>query len=644
MKERMLLVGEGVIAEAVSNRLAAHYTFTRQPDFNAGVPEGTAFAIVVHDASRPLLYREAENRLRPAGIPWLRAFATFGEGVIGPLIDPNESGCSQCADKRRFIAAPDSREMLELEQNNRDAVRDPWVSKTGARHIALFICNEIDRIMGDDTSQLKQTLLLINLNTLESSLHSFIPDPLCTICSVMADDSQEAAKIALQPNPKTSPESFRVKEADELKETLGKGLLDQRTGIFNGKMYDAILPFADMIVNMPLWTGHEGVGGRSHSYENSELTALLEGLERYSGIAPLGKRTIVHDCYFNVKDRALDPVKTGLHDENQYRQAGFPFRPFHPKRPLHWVWGYSFLQERPILVPESLAYYSLGREDAFVYETSNGCAIGGSLEEAIFHGILEVAERDSFLMTWYGRLPLRQLDIQSCEDLELKLMVNRVRRVAGYELYVFNSTMEHGIPSIWAVAKNSKRQGLNLICSAGAHPDPVKAVKSALHELAGMMLKHDRHLEESRDKYEAMLHNPFLVREMQDHSMLYGLPEAEERLRFLLEQTRPPQTFSEAFKERKKTLDLTEDLRHLLETFRRLNLEVIVIDQTSPVTKRSGLSCVKVLIPGMLPMTFGHSLTRLSGLERVLTVPMELGYTTEPLQSEQLNPHPHPFP
>lgn len=60
--------------------------------------------------------------------------------------------------------------------------------------------------------------------------------------------------------------------------------------------------------------------------------------------------------------------------------------------------GLFILQKRPILIPESLAYYSLGREDSFVYETSNGCALGGSLEEAIFHAILEAAERDSFCL------------------------------------------------------------------------------------------------------------------------------------------------------------------------------------------------------------------------------------------------------
>ena len=126
--------------------------------------------------------------------------------------------------------------------------------------------------------------------------------------------------------------------------------------------------------------------------------------------------------------------------------------------------------------------------------------------------------------------------------------------------------------------------------------------------------------------------------------MLYGLPEAEERLRFLLDDHRPLRTFAEEFKWQTKSADLADDLRDILQKFRRLNLEVIVVDQTTPVIKRNGLYCVKVLIPGMLPMTFGHHLTRVTGLERVLRVPMELGYTKQPLTLEQLNPHPHPFP
>jgi ribosomal protein S12 methylthiotransferase accessory factor len=73
-------------------------------------------------------------------------------------------------------------------------------------------------------------------------------------------------------------------------------------------------------------------------------------------------------------------------------------------------------------------------------------------------------------------------------------------------------------------------------------------------------------------------------------------------------------------------------------------LDVVVVDQSTPELRRNGLHCVKVLMPGMLPMTFGYSFTRLAGLERALRVPSELGYTDRPLRPEELNAHPHPFP
>jgi ribosomal protein S12 methylthiotransferase accessory factor len=647
MGARVLMVGEGVLADFVYEKLSVQYQVVRQIDFEEGVPKETDFALVLHDAWHPSVHHKAEEVLRSSGIPWLRGFVSFGEGVIGPLVRPNTPGCSQCADMRRLIAGYDRKEMWELQQVmavQGGIQHDAWASRIGLLQMAHLIVAETQRVLEGSRTRLEERLFLINLKTLKNSCHFFLPDPLCTVCSQLPDDSPAAAHISLQPSPKISADSYRCRPIEELKEVLVKDYLDYRTGLLNGKMHNFALPFADVVVNMPMFIGDEGVAGRTHSYEVSELTAILEGLERYCGIEPRGKRTVIHDSYRNLKDQALNPVRAGVHAKEQYARPDFPFKPFDPDRPMNWVWGYSFLQERPILVPELLAYYSLGGGDGFVYETSNGCALGGSLEETIFHAILEVVERDSFLMAWYAQLPLPRLDLRSANDKELQLMVDRVRAVAGYDLYFFNSTMEHGIPSVWAVAKNRKQKGLNLICAAGAHPDPIRAVKSSIHELAGMMLVLDEKFEANRKKYEKMLHDPLLVRQMEDHGMLYGLPEAEERLQFLLDDHRPLRTFEEEFKQQTKNADLTDDLRVILQKFRRLNLEVIVVDQTTPVIKRNGLYCVKVLIPGMLPMTFGHHLTRVTGLERVLRVPMELGYTTKPLTLEQLNPHPHPFP
>jgi ribosomal protein S12 methylthiotransferase accessory factor len=646
MAAHILIDGEGLLADYVFEQLSSSYHVSRRGLFEQ-VPEQTELALVLHDSWQSSIHQKAEEKYRNTGIPWLRGFVSFGEGIIGPLVRPDTPGCSRCMDIRRLIAGPDRREMWELQLRMAtvgDVLRDAWATRTGLSQMAILICNEVERILQGEPGRLEEKVFITNLRTLTNESHLFLPDPLCPICSPLPDDTPELAQIRLESSPKIKDAGYRSRSMDELKTVLVKDYLDYRTGVMNGKMQDIRLPFADVLVNMPLFEGDEGVAGRSNSYEMSELTAILEGLERYCGVEPRGKRKVVRDSYHHLKDKALNPAKVGLHETEQYAQPHFPFKPYHPDDPMNWVWGYSFLQKRPILVPELLAYYSLGYGEGFVYETSNGCALGGSLEEAIFHAIMEVVERDSFLLTWYAKLPLPRLDLRSTNNKELELMVDRIHEVAGYELHFYNSTMEHGIPSVWAVAKNRSSKGVNLICAAGANPDPVRAVKSSLFELAGMMVRHDKKLEENRQKYEVMLKNPFAVRTMEDHGMLYGLKEAEARLDFLLDHQRPLRTFAEEFKEPPVNTDLKEDLEDILQRFRRLDLEVIVVDQTTPITRRNGLFCVKVLIPGMLPMTFGQHLIRVKGLERVLKVPMKLGFIKQPLSYEQLNPYPHPFP
>jgi ribosomal protein S12 methylthiotransferase accessory factor len=647
MSAVVVVVGAGQLADLVCKELAVHYVVVRQPDWKSPLPLEADLALQLHDGWQPFSHLEAKEGARSYGIPWLRGFVAFGEGIIGPLVHPGMTGCSQCADMRMLMGGRDRKEMWELHQRVRDRgsiAKDAWASRSGLLHMSYLIAAETKRVLQGEQAHTEGHMYLIHLKTLKTSRHFFLPDPSCKVCGMLPEDSPEAARIVLQPSPKLGPSSYRCRSLDDLKKGLRRDYLDYRTGFLNGKIRDLVSPFADVSVNLPLFQGDEGTAGRTHSYAESEMTAILEGLERYCGMAPRGKRTVIRDTYRNLRGQALDPTTVGLHTKEQYEQPGYPFTPFDPDHSLNWVWGYSFMQERPILVPELLAYYSLGFGEGFAFETSNGCALGGSLEEAIFYGILEVVERDSFLMTWYANLGLPRLDPYSAPDQELRFMLDRLQAVAGYEVHLFNATMENGIPSVWTLAKNTRKEGLNVICAGGAHPDPIRAVKSSIYEAAAMVLTLNDKFQANRDTYLQMLHDPAKVRKMDDHSMLYALPEAEERLHFLLNDERPLRTFAEEFKQPARHADLTEDVKDMLQRFQQLKQDVIVVDQTTPEILRNGLHCVKVLIPGMLPMTFGHHLTRLSGLDRVLRVPMELGYTAEPLTYEKLNPHPHPFP
>ncbi|MFQ3544703.1 TOMM precursor leader peptide-binding protein [Halobacillus rhizosphaerae] len=648
MNSTVTIAGKGQLYEFVVEELASFYDLCLLPNLNHPLPKQSKLLLVLEDGWNPAMHYQAELAARDIGVDWLRGFVAFGEGVAGPWVRPGREGCSQCADTRRIMTAKDRQDKWKIQQissQQQETVHDEWVSPMGLHQLAQIIITETKRIMTEKSSQLEEAVQLINMRTLETARHSILPDSLCYMCSNRTEDSPEEAIISLQPSPKISEDSYRCRSLKELSQFLSEEYLDPRTGLLNSKMMDVETPFADVIVNLPLMNGDEGSAGRTNSYAVSEMTAILEGLERSCGIDPKGKRTVVYDSY-NQLDSALHPLQVGVHTQTQYAAEDFPFTPFDPDKKMNWVWGYSLQSQTSLLIPERLAYYSMGCGDGIMFETSNGCAIGGSLEEAIFYGIMEVLERDSFLMTWYGKLPLPRIDPYSVKDEELHLMIERMREVAGYDLYLYNGTMEHGIPCIFTIIKNrhSHPDELNLMCAAGAHLDPVKAVKSAISESIGMIKPLNKEFKQNKEIYKKMLHDSSLVRKMDDHGMLYGLPEAEERLKFLLDQEGPMQTFEDAFHWKSKHVDLTDDLRDILTVFQNLYMDVIVVDQTSSEISRNGLRCVKVLIPGMLPMTFGHHQTRLAGLNRVLTVPKELGYVNKVFTMDELNPHPHPFP
>jgi ribosomal protein S12 methylthiotransferase accessory factor len=151
----------------------------------------------------------------------------------------------------------------------------------------------------------------------------------------------------------------------------------------------------------------------------------------------------------------------------------------------------------------------------------------------------------------------------------------------------------------------------------------------------------------SREKALEMLIDPLSVTEMEHHSLLYYLPEAFERLSFLYDSPGIPQTFQEAFSDfynHKPTLDLRDDLTALIDHYLARGIDIVVVDQTAPEHAAQDFHCVKVIMPGMLPMTFGHQHRRHTGFQRLYHLPAQLGYRDGPLTDADINPHPHPFP
>jgi len=214
------------------------------------------------------------------------------------------------------------------------------------------------------------------------------------------------------------------------------------------------------------------------------------------------------------------------------------------------------------------------------------------------------------------------------------MLADAIEADTGYRVLAFDTTMEHGIPTVWAMAVGSPdTEGPALACSAGAHVDPEQAAGGALSELGPILADLVGRYPEVAKHASAMATDSSLVATMDDHSVLYTSHEVSSRLEFLTTSA-GSRTFAD-IRSRHGTdsfrnLDLTEDLAQLVQRLRSHGLDIVVVDQTTPEHRAGSFCCVKVIVPGTLPMTFGHHNRRIYGLPRLFEVPKLLGYRIEP--------------
>jgi len=500
--------------------------------------------------------------------------------------------------------------------------------------------------------------LLVRLADLSIKRHGFLPEPMCPACGELPDDAMQDARITLSPRSKQALTRYRLWSPTEHSEAIARTYVDAEAGLIHDiqRADDSGLAVAEAMVTLRVPGVSVPGGGRTWDYRTSDAVAVLEALERYGGSNPTGKRTVVRAAMADLSEAALDPRRLGVHEDDLYHQMPHLYRRFTEESVCNWVWGYSLTAGSPVLVPESCAYFwTLNRPDpAFLADTTNGCALGSCLEEAILYGILEVAERDAFLLTWHSRIPAAAIDLDAADDREPAITAAAITEATGYRVSLFDITTEVGIPCVWAMAVHplladgGLRPGtgeLALFCAAGSHLTPERAALSALAELGPQLVDAIKRFPVRKADAAACLACPDEVRTIFDHAVAFGDPRAYERLDFLTQQPARSRPLTEVGRDRAwpGNADLRDDLLEMIGRFRSENMEVIVVDQTGPEHLALGLHCVRVLIPGTLPLTYGYRRRRLGNLPRLLTLPSRLGHTGAPLSLADINQLPHPF-
>ncbi|MFF3730237.1 TOMM precursor leader peptide-binding protein [Streptomyces sp. NPDC002476] len=583
--------------------------------------------------------------------------------VVGPFAPRGSGGqgggrtCVHCLERRwQAVRSVALREALELGSGTRAAGESPYVTPFAAHALAGLIAA---RLAGDGPGTgVRPAVHLVDLESLTVRHYPLVPDPECPRCAVPEADTAEAAALTLRPAPKRRPGGFRVRDigtydlpmepyANPVCGSLGPSVVQDVSSTSTSATIGCFSMRSGEYLRETFWGGH------ADTFAESMRIGVLEGLERYAGMRSRAKRAGTTDSLDALRARgehAVDPRVCGLYSDDFHR-ANPRVVPFAPDRPIPWVQGWSLRDRRTVLVPEVLTYYHApGLENRFVQESSNGCASGGCLEEAVYFGLMEVVERDAFLLAWYGRAALPEIDAATSRRPATRQMIDRLE-MYGYEARFFDTRISFPIPVVTGVAVR-RDGGPGLMCfGAGAGLDPEAALAGALCEIATDAVNLRRRTERDLERLRAMAADFDRVEALHDHPLVYGLPEMGHHARFLLGgpgEPRPPKRSFDTLYGDGSVLpvsdDLREDLTRCVDAVTAAGFDVIVVDQTMPEQRELGLTTVSVLVPGLLPIDFGWSRQRALGMDRLRTALRVAGLREHDLADADLNPAPHPFP
>jgi ribosomal protein S12 methylthiotransferase accessory factor len=381
-------------------------------------------------------------------------------------------------------------------------------------------------------------------------------------------------------------------------------------------------------------------GGWGPTREIALAACLGEVAERYSAsCVPRGVLRSATAAELGAD--AVAPERFALFHASQYARPGFPFERFTRTTRVPWVRGFELPGGRPRWLPADLVYMPClvspdGRDARIGYATSNGAACAVTLEEAILRGLLELVERDAFMLTWTGRLTLPLLDWSA--DPLLLAFERRYLRASGVRYRAVDLSAFHAVPTVLGVVRGFPGDAVALGVGAASAPTVQEAWQRALAEAfavrawARLMLAAGTQRTFAADFSDVV--------EFEDHILFYADRARARRTRFL-----------DGSRERRETRhvqaldggDVRAQIEAVCRRLARHGISAYAVDVTAPDVREAGLRVAKVVAPELIPLDVAYE-HRFLGGRRLALAAFELGLRTAPLPFDELNPYPHPFP
>ncbi len=578
--------------------------------------------------------------------PWTLVRPRGMEALFGPVFRADGQGpCWDCLSYR----LRSHQEIHGFLRNiaGEEAAFTPFAAQPGVVDglCRLIVAEIVKWLVLDEAAPIHDQAIAMNVGTFTSSQHRVVRRPQCVACGdeALHRPDRPPVPVRLKSSPKTVLNSGGARSVTpEATLSRYRHLISPISGVVS--WLKRTTDEADTWLHV-YWSG-SNLGARSRTLsslrrslrsksagkgstrEQSEVSALCEAVERYSGARHGDEiRTRRRLSDFAAEEEAIHPNAAQLFSDHQLENAasinakGHPYNVVPPRlaadAEIDWTPVWSLTLERHRYLPTSMLYSmpaeQRGPQDLIA--DSNGCAAGNTLEEAVLQGFYELLERDAFAIWWYNRLRVPAVDLRSFDD---ECIASASDQYARYDrdLWVLDVTADIAIPTFVALSRRPESETEDIIYGAGSHADPRIAALRAICELNQCLTWLPR--PGSRDGRPA-IDDPLALWWWKTGRLAdcpWLAPTADEPAK------RGPDY------PRMESSDAREDVEYCRALVEAKGMEFLVLDQTRPDI---GMPVVRVIVPGMR-----HFWARFAP-GRLYDVPVSMGRRRHPLAEADLN-------
>ena len=357
--------------------------------------------------------------------------------------------------------------------------------------------------------------------------------------------------------------------------------------------------------------------GRSEDPKMAEMKASVEAYERWVNGFAVASR-LVQASMEEVGPMAVDPRHIVAYAEWQYRRKTFPFHRFDKRRSVYWVKGQSMADGSDRYVLADTIFYPFPcTAKPYTSACSSGSAAHLTKAQAEDSALAELVERDAFMAHWLLRKPPRPIKQESLPE-ELRIVIRECRDRA-WDITLFDITIESGVVILALASHRDPSEGWTLGAACSWH-DPLAAARHALDEARLATLVHQTNVTRKACA-------PHEVRFLHDHQRLYCSRKMQEKASFLFQGV--PIHFGD-LAGRADAASLRKGLSFSMDS-------PISVDLTNQLPFRPPYAAVKVIVPGLIPISFGYGREPL-GMPRLTTLARLFG-----LRRTSPDTTPHPF-